>query len=224
MTVERLKYGEGINFIATSRVERELRIDPCAKEPEFVEWVESLEPGALYDIGANTGSHSLVAAANGHEVHAFEPPGPNHDRLLQNLDLNSELNVRPHPVLLGDKQVTQTFSYSSLEPGSACHSLGLEGVKTELLEMRTLDSYVAGNSLPWPDYIKLDVDGSELLVLKGGYVCFGKMGECKSVLMEVDDELKESEQAIRLLSIYGFKVTSKHRHHNGSVSNWRFDK
>lgn len=212
-----------IPFVATSRIEKELRCTPTRKEPEFIAWAETLEPGVMFDIGANTGSHSLIAAANGHTVHAFEPPGPTYDRLVQNLDLNSELKVTPHAVLLGDENATVPFSYSSMEPGSACHSLGAGGENVTTLQMHTLDSLLV--PLPWPDYLKIDVDGSELRVLVGAHVCLSKgLGSVSSVLMETDDTLPSSSQAEAFLLLRGFEVTERTRHGDGPISNVRFDR
>ncbi len=83
--LERLDYPKPIYLEVTSEVERRLRMTACAKEKETVTFIESLEPGCFFDIGANVGSYSFVAAVNGHKVFSFEPPGPTFDRLETNL-------------------------------------------------------------------------------------------------------------------------------------------
>jgi hypothetical protein len=44
---------------------------------------------------------------------------------------------------------------------------GIESHLTEIIKVEKLDDWVATNKIN-PDYIKIDVEGSELLVLKGG--------------------------------------------------------
>lgn len=220
--IERLDYPEvDIKLHVTSQVERDLRINSCKKEKETVTWLSSLPAKTFFDIGANVGAYSFVAASLGHSVYAFEPPGPTFDRFEQNIDLNEGLRVMPYAVLLGDENGPVPFSYSSLEPGAACHSLGAAGEHVETLEMRTLDLYVSSFNLPWPDYMKIDTDGSELRVLVGAELCLQKV---TSLLVEVDDDLPISEQVVPFLARQGFEVSDWHRHGNGRISNVRFDR
>lgn len=222
VTVEKLDYDKRDIFLhVTSRPEREMRVRSVAKETETVDFIESLPPGVFYDIGANVGAYSFVAAANGHQVYAFEPPGPTFLRLEENIELNPELKVLAYPTLLGDENAMVPFSYSSMEPGAALHSLGITGEHTMNLEMRTLDLFVATHNLPYPDHIKLDVDGSELRVLIGAAIC---LNHARSIQMEVDDDLPASQQAETFLVRRGFEVTDRRRHGTGPVSNVRFEK
>lgn len=47
-----------------SHAEKTIRIHSCKREPDTVKWIENLPPkSVLFDIGANTGSYSLIAAA-----------------------------------------------------------------------------------------------------------------------------------------------------------------
>lgn len=222
LTLERLDYPKREIWLhVTSRAEQEMRIRSCAKEPETVEWIESLEPGVFYDLGANVGAYSFVAAANGHKVYAFEPPGPTFFRLEENAYANPSLEVLTYPVLLGDENAMVPFSYSSLEPGAALHSLGAKGEDVKNLEMRTLDLYVATHNLPYPQALKIDVDGAELRVLIGAALC---LGHATAIQMEVDDDLPSSQQAEEFLKRRGFVVTSRTRHGGGPISNVRFDR
>ncbi len=63
---------------------RGFRSSPCAKEPETVEWIRSFPEGSvLWDVGASVGPYSLIAAALGHKVVAFEPFAPSYGHLVQ---------------------------------------------------------------------------------------------------------------------------------------------
>lgn len=210
----------GIKMNATSDVERSKRVHPLKAEPETVEWIESLPRGNFFDIGANVGSYAFVAAANGHKVYAFEPPGPTFDRLEENVNLNLPLQVFCFPVLLGDEEKTVRFSFSSKEPGAALHKLGW-GPRSEAMKMTRLDDFIPKKHLPWPDYIKLDVDGSELRVLIGAQEA---LSHTKSLQVEIDPGVPASEHVRDFLFERGFALTKETRHERSGVINTRFDR
>src|SRR5262245_23889981 len=53
-----------VRLLATSPMERKWRARSCKKEPWTVAWIEESmgSGGVLYDVGANVGTFSLVAA------------------------------------------------------------------------------------------------------------------------------------------------------------------
>ena len=92
MTVETLDYpGAKILMEAETQQEMGYRIHSCQKEPWTVAMIERMQPGdVLYDIGANVGAYTLVAAALHHRVVAIEPGYANYARLCQNPTMNSD--------------------------------------------------------------------------------------------------------------------------------------
>ncbi len=220
--LERLDYDKAPIYLeVTSEVERRLRMTACAKEVETAAFIESLTPGVFYDCGSNVGAYSFVAAVNGHRVYAFEPPGPTYHRLVLNIGYNDTLRVEPNPVLLGDVNEPCAFSFSSLEPGAALHQLGAGGEFVEKMQMRTLDSYRDEFRIPFPDYMKIDVDGMELRVLIGAEEC---LEHVRSLQVEIDDTLPASQQVGNFLAHRGFTVTEATRHGGGPISNVRFER
>ena len=70
-----------------------IRVNSCHKEPETVRWVEThLKSGQVfYDIGANVGAYSLIAAKYHHgtvTIYAFEPALQNFPLLVENIRRN----------------------------------------------------------------------------------------------------------------------------------------
>ncbi|MCE2772090.1 MAG: FkbM family methyltransferase [Bacteroidetes bacterium] len=140
------------------------------------EWLESaLKPGMVfYDIGANIGFFSLIAAEkvtpHGH-VYSFEPVTGTHDRLVENIQLN---NIDKHVTTFlaaasnhaGEAQIyipdKKMDAWNSLAIKPETSSYRLETIKTIVL-----DELVASNTLRSPDIIKIDVEGWELHVLRG---------------------------------------------------------
>ncbi len=151
-----------ISMYVTTEIEREFRAKACAKEPWTVEWIESMPYGSvLYDVGANVGSYSLIAAALGHTVVAFEPSFANYNRLCENIIINGlEPKVIPLCIALGrDSDVL--LMEQELQPGYS------GGTKRLLVPCMTLIDAQEDFSLPMPTHIKVDVDGAEEDVLAG---------------------------------------------------------
>ena len=222
--VERMDYARGdVLLNIDSRIEYETRLRSCAKEPDTVEWVETfLKPGdVLFDVGANVGAYSLVAAkffGGGVRVYAFEPAFLNYTQLCKNVYLNGcQGSVIPLPVALSDKTALGVFNYHNLIPGGALHTLGaaidhkgeafVPAFTQHMLSYR-LDDLIDQFGLPTPTHIKIDVDGIELEVLEGARATLSNPS-LRSVIVEL--EAGEGERRItELLTAAGFELHSKH--------------
>lgn len=127
-----------------------------------------LKPGAIaLDVGAHIGPHTLVLADRvGPEgaVLAFEPQRVLFQMLCANLALNNRTNVYPYHAAVGAREDTifvPQLDYT-VENNFAGMALGgyQQGEKVRLL---TID----GLELQRCDFMKVDVEGMELEVLKG---------------------------------------------------------
>lgn len=121
------------------------------------------------DIGANVGALTLLLAKlvrPSGRVYAFEPGPPTYKRLITNVGLNPELQhvVIPANIGLSDSAGELYWSEDMNNRGNAW-LLGDSGTR---VDVQTLDSYAAGKNLQRLDYVKIDVEGMELEVLKGG--------------------------------------------------------
>jgi FkbM family methyltransferase len=140
-------------------------------------WVEP-RAGAVLDIGANEGDWTAAAlqAFPGVEVIAAEP-GPEPLSVLEPRFADHE-NVTVDPRAVTDTTGTSTYHRtrasvfaSLLRPGQALHDLyPLPGSPTEVIETVevktvTLDELVGDRPV---SVMKLDVQGGELAVLRGG--------------------------------------------------------
>ena len=156
------------------------RLKSCRKEPDTIGWIKSQidERSVFYDIGANVGAYSLVASKIGPKVKvfAFEPTFSTYKTLVTNIIENSlETSITPLPIALHETSGLVDMNFSSTESGSAEHSVGsktnmfgehftpVSSVKTMCY---SLDVLVDSFSLPLPNFIKIDVDGNELAILK----------------------------------------------------------
>jgi FkbM family methyltransferase len=127
-----------------------------------------LRPGAVFwDVGAHIGFTSLIAsrlAGPTGRVEAFEPFPPNLERLAGSVSLNGFTNVTVHPLAICDRDGTALFHpHESSSQGSLVEDPSAAAIQ---VPCQTLDT-VARRLLP-PDLIKVDAEGAELDVLKGG--------------------------------------------------------
>jgi FkbM family methyltransferase len=141
-------------------------------EVNFVQ--KYLKPGMIaLDIGAHHGLYTLLASKKvgpGGKVVAFEPSPRERKQLSRNVRLNSCRNVRIQPIALGSKR-SQTDLYLVEGGEDGCNSLRPPVVDSETRRVRVdvypFDEVAPQLGLTRVDFVKLDVEGAELDVLKG---------------------------------------------------------
>jgi len=189
-----------------------------SKEPETLEWIDTLPDGAaLWDVGANVGLFTVYAAARGCRVWAFEPSVFNLELLARNVEANQLTDrVCLVPLALSDSLAASRMRLTSTEWGGARSTfgrdIGWDGQPMETaFEYQTvglsMDDAVARLGLPAPDYIKMDVDGLEHFILHGGPRVLSTV---RGVLIEVNDAFEEQASACRqLLAAAGLTLEAK---------------
>jgi FkbM family methyltransferase len=133
-----------------------------------------LRPGDhVIDIGANIGYYLLAAAQVVGEKGrflAFEPLPGNYEVLKQNIELIPGLRdrVQVWPWAIGDSTGTCDF-YESKIPnlGSFFRHEKLEQTRTITVQVRRLDDILQSIEGFRPSFLRMDVEGAELLVLAG---------------------------------------------------------
>lgn len=130
----------------------------------------------ILDIGANFGVQSLQFAKefNESKIYSIEPTDYAFLKMKKNFDINNELskNLHPFQLFLGsDNQNLPISIHSSwnLKDNIKKHAKHFGVIKnTSNASIMTLDQFVENNNIDNLDFIKLDVDGYELDVLRGG--------------------------------------------------------
>lgn len=203
-----------------SDLEYIIRANSCVKEPFTVDWIRKIaHKGIFYDIGANVGSYSLIAASlmsNREKVVAFEPAYFNFYKLNENIKINNLNNkIIPLNIALTDNNSVTRMYFSSVEEGSAFHSLGggnrIHSYFINIMCM-TLDDVVNYCGIPFPNHIKIDVDGTELAILNGGRTVF-RNNQVKSVMVEFDEinQPEESSKKYKFFNEMGYIMAKKYR-------------
>jgi len=173
-----------------------------------------VRPGAvLFDVGANFGYYALMLAAalrRECEVHAFEPTDATFERLRQHIALNRmEGTVHAHRLALSDAPGTASMHGRDGNSGAAFVEPGVGAV-----QVSTLDAFVAERGLRRLDFMKIDVEGFEERVLRGGERVLRELRP--SILLEVQPTtLERAGSSVRrladLLTSHGYVLRQAHR-------------
>ncbi len=132
----------------------------------------------ILDIGANIGAWTLILAKLVPEgrVYAFEP-SCFYKQLNWNIQLNREIkNIVAQNIALGAYPAQATISNPNTEHRSSIINYGNLNLKLDpdqslmgdRIRVITLDDWVRQEKISRLDWIKLDVEGMELMVLLGG--------------------------------------------------------
>jgi FkbM family methyltransferase len=137
---------------------------------EYRAFREAVRPGmAALDVGANVGAYSMLLgqwAGSTGVVFAFEPAPQAFQGLLEHVRLNGLANVvKPIGEAVGDSVSTARFlvADSAGEGRLASRADTTAGVA---VPVTTLDEFCATERIS-PGFIKIDVEGGELAVLRG---------------------------------------------------------
>ncbi len=190
-----------------------------SKEPETLDWIDKFDDNSIFwDIGANIGLYSCYASIKKNcNVFSFEPSVFNLEILSRNIFINNLVKkITIIPLALNNKTIASNFSMTSTELGGAMSTFnekyGHDGNKLNSIFSYntlgiTINDCIDYFNLQLPDYVKIDVDGIEHLILEGGKETLINV---KSILIEVNDEFKfQFNETKKILTNLGFKLIKK---------------
>lgn len=128
----------------------------------------------LFDVGANKGKYSTLLKKLFQEkatIHAFEPSSTTFGMLKENFGNQDQVFL--YQKALGESAAQLTLFYPEIGSGLASlydrnlDHFGIETKDVEQVEVMTLDSFCHEKEITEIDFLKLDVEGHELAVLKG---------------------------------------------------------
>jgi len=159
------------------------------------------EGDRVLDIGAHIGLWVMGAARKVGQtgvVRAVEPSPDNYQRLVANLRLNGLDRVVTTQAAMSDRAGTAslfqpTYNHSG-HPSMARHEGLCDSVT---VEATTLDEYCQRSGLDGLDFIKVDVEGAEMLVFRGGERLLSS-DRAPAILFEVNEDTAAS---------FGFKCS-----------------
>jgi FkbM family methyltransferase len=197
-------------------------VGACPTELHILRWIrELLRPGdTFFDVGAHHGWMSLVACdqvGGKGKVVAFEPSPPLVECLRYNKKANrlhqmeivskavSDSGVRAVPFYVvnrGDSFLNSLIDHrNAAVPISETVAIGAETV--------SLDEFCEASKLR-PDVVKIDIEGAELLALRGSG---GLLRECRTTFIVAVHPCwlpqgQDAAEIFDLFRLYGYKVSA----------------
>lgn len=163
----------------------------------------------IVDIGAHQGTYSVLFASLMNDkgrVFAFEPDPANYSWIMKNVQANSYQCIETYPLALSDNDGEATFHVAG-GMGSLYPNAGAKALSKGTITVRTrkLDNFLQEKNISDVDIIKMDVEGADLMVLKGAEETLRSME--LSLLMDVDVYLNsERKELFDLLKSCGFEI------------------
>jgi FkbM family methyltransferase len=146
------------------------------------------------DVGANIGAHTVVFAKIAALVHAFEPQRSVYHTLCGNVALNGLLNVHCHHQAVGETWKTLEIDVLNpdVENNMGAFSLSSKEPQDEVW-MAPLQEAC--------NFIKIDVEGHELEVLKGAEAV---IRECHPVMYVENDRPEKTQELVSYIRELGY--------------------
>lgn len=136
------------------------------------------EDFVMFDVGANVGWYSLNASKciPALKLYAFEPGPITYQRLVNNLELNGIKRETAINVGFYKENGKLDFYYDKTRSGasSLINIQEKDAIEKISVDMIKMDDWAEENNVGKVDFIKCDVEGSELFVYEGGMELIAK--------------------------------------------------
>jgi FkbM family methyltransferase len=208
----------------------------ATREPETLAWIDGFAaPAVFWDIGANIGLYALYAGLRtGIEILAFEPAAANYEALCRNIAANGlGEGVQAYCVALGDRTTLGRLTLSGTNPGSVYNAFEpvedgfgrpRDGVVRQGVLGFSIDGLRAAFGLPPPNYLKIDVDGTEEHILAGALKTLRDRA-LRSLLLELDEaDTARNRRLAAALAASGFELVHKSAGNRGGSVNGIFNR
>ena len=166
----------------------------------------------IFDVGCNAGSFIKMLEHYGIEdtVHCFEP----HPVLAKTVK-NKYSNVKMNEICLsnynGMTQIyipTWSVGLSSMIRRPVFDTLG-QDINCLTVPCKTIDTYCEENKMDHIDFIKIDVEGAEKMVLEGAHKLLSSK-RIKAGMFEVGQTLQDAgtstDELVRIVESYGYTL------------------
>ena len=200
----------------------------------FAQCIEACAGKASFlDVGAHVGLYSLPVSrvlAPGGRVYAFEPAEGSYRYLQRHITYNGVTNICPYQLVVGDMRKDSVPFYEHVVASSALSGL------TKRIKRRTdryvekprsqiaLDDFCAEHRLA-PDVIKIDVEGAELLVLRGAKSTLARHGPMLFLSVHpahLEAMGQSTEELADLLRDMGYEILDTNRAPTASLGSGEY--
>lgn len=191
--------------------------------PTYAKYLQKIDHVFVFvDVGANQGLYSLIAAKNQHckGVISFEPIPSTFEYLVDNVKQNGfQTQIATHMSAISEFSGEAKIFFCPDHSGKATLRDESEIGKSTII--KTVSAADLDQILPIgvPIYLKIDVEGHELEVLKEFLKCRA-FQNIQSIYYEVDERWVNSESILNLLKEYSFREAGRNgngRHYDQLV-------
>lgn len=198
------RYGQMVFNVNDTYIGRSLDVYGEYSEGEVELFRQILKPGSVViEAGANMGAHTLALArlvTKSGVVIAFEPQRILFQTLCANLALNSVSNVYVFPQAVGALAGAVFVPPLDYTKENNFGGLALGGYQSgERVPISPLDDF----SFPACHFLKIDVEGMELDVLRGATKLISRF---KPVIYIENDRQEKSTELVRHLASLGYQL------------------
>lgn len=190
-------------ILAPSKYVRVLIPASLTWEPEVMAIFRPRKGEVVVDVGAQVGRYSIIASKlveKEGKVIAVEPEPLNFKLLEENIKLHKAENVIPVNSALSEAE-----GYIKLWLGKTpgWHSILMTGSKAKFtgnfinVRCMTLDNLLRQFGIQRIDWLKIDVEGAELMVLRGGFNAL-KNSENLKIIMEITRDISDSLEFLKM--------------------------
>ncbi|MFI3210949.1 MAG: FkbM family methyltransferase, partial [Peptostreptococcaceae bacterium] len=164
MVISNTKIGDIILFgYENEYIFTQLKKGELYEQDILIQWKKYISNSSvIYDIGANLGNHTVFFAKtfDKSEIFSFEPIVKNFELLKKNCDVNECNNVKIFNIGIGEKD-SKGIAKDDID--SNYGSIQVEFNPDGDIHIKSIDNM----DLPNPQFIKIDVEGFEISVLRG---------------------------------------------------------
>lgn len=205
----------GVRFEVNNRVEY-FRVVHHGGETEYLAAMlrDLREDDVLFDVGANVGLVALHAAKICRTV-AFEPDPSFKHRLEVNAALNPDRPFDIEAFAISDSNASVAL-YTDGDAGNSPSLVHQRGENNSVsVSGRTLDTLLTEGRLPHPTVIKLDIEGAEILALRGAEDLLAGPRRPRALFIEVHDTFlpgfgSSADEVYALLKGFGYTTAAYH--------------
>lgn len=180
------------------------------------ETLKSIKPEVIYDIGANEGGFVDWWLQTGARVHCFEPVPDVFEKLASKHGSNAEcraVGVSDEVKELENQTVHRAWVLLPKGSGEQ-ENEAYKDKPPFMVRLITLDYYTERMGQPLPSFVKLDVDGYEPKVLRGGKLALRNRPPIMFEMSFLPRLLGEScEEMVRDIFRMGYNIGSMDGNH-----------
>jgi FkbM family methyltransferase len=158
------------------------------------------------DIGANLGLYSLAmsrAVGEAGQVFAYEPGKANRQHLENSIRLNRAMNISVSPCALSNTDRKGWLRIASSGEFNALVESECDGELVEAVDLTTLDTESRLGNWQAIDFVKIDAEEHEAMILVGGRGIFSRFSPL--VMYEIKGSLTNNQSTRWMLELLGYR-------------------